>query len=84
MVQTWTGEALVETDASQRNDLYGKIQKRLVEELYPWAFGYVPLEYVAYNQEISGFQWNSMEKVSFYEVIGKSKTGDNFEPSGFC
>ncbi|MHA1212507.1 MAG: ABC transporter substrate-binding protein, partial [Candidatus Heimdallarchaeota archaeon] len=72
MVQSWVEEALVETDTSLRNELYGKIQKRLVEELYPWAFCYVPLEYVAYRNEISGFQWNSMEKVSFYEVNGTS------------
>ena len=58
MVQAWTEEALIETDASQRNILYGKIQKRLVEELYPWAFCYVPMEYVAYSSEISGFRWN--------------------------
>ena len=70
MVQSWVEEALIETNYTLRNNLYNKIQKQLVEELYPWAFGYVPLEYVAYRNDISGFQWNPMKKVSFFGVNG--------------
>jgi ABC-type transport system substrate-binding protein len=65
-VQLLMEVALSETDPTVREALYDRIQELLVEEDFPWAFGYSPYVYNAFNNHVSGFQQNSMSKIYFY------------------
>jgi peptide/nickel transport system substrate-binding protein len=71
-VQLLMEAALIETDHSLRVQYYSRIQQLLVEEDFPYAFGYVPMNHIWYNSEIQGFQMNSMRKLNFLGVTGVS------------
>jgi len=66
MVQTWMDEAAEETDSAARKVLYDKIQKEMVENDKPWAFGYVPAVIDVYVNTLYGFSTNSQQNVWFY------------------
>jgi len=57
---------LEETNQTIRNQIYDDLQQYVVEELRPWAFGYVKYVYKAYDQHLTGFQQNAMGKFYFY------------------
>lgn len=65
-VSQWIQDALIETDAIQREKLYDNIQKRLVEEVYPWAWGTVEKLYTAFHEDLTGFQQNTLERLYLY------------------
>lgn len=67
-VQLWMEKALFERNPARRERLYKKIQKRLVNQVFPWCWGYVRRNYDAYSNEFTGFQSNPMDKVWFYFV----------------
>jgi len=75
-VSQWLKDALIETDPIQREMIYDKIQKRLVEEVYPWAWGTVEKLYTAYHEDLSGFQQNALERLYFYPCKWKKKVPD--------
>ena len=62
----WMQDALIETNPIQREILYDKIQKRLVEEVYPWVWCSVPKLTTAYHEDLTGFQQNALERLYFY------------------
>jgi len=66
-VQLWMEEAVVETDKAKRQELYNKIQKQIVEVDKPWAFGYILKLYYAHHKDLTGFQPNALDMISFYE-----------------
>ncbi|MBA7691170.1 hypothetical protein ES703_99710 [subsurface metagenome] len=66
IVQQWMEEALDEVDQAKRELLYDKIQKRLVEEVYPLAWGTVEKLYYAHHVNLTGFQPNTLEINYFY------------------
>jgi ABC-type transport system substrate-binding protein len=65
-VQLLMEAALSELDPMVREALYDRIQELLIEEDRPWAWGYVPYVYHAYDQHLTGFQQNAMNKFYFY------------------
>lgn len=74
LVQQWMIDALSETDPVAREGIYDDIQQRLVEEVFPWCWGYVKKNYDAYNYKFMGYQSNSLEKVYFYPVTPSDTT----------
>ncbi|MEJ2248461.1 MAG: ABC transporter substrate-binding protein [Candidatus Lokiarchaeota archaeon] len=78
-VQLWMEEALIETDTQIRQDLYNNIQKRLVEEVYPWAFGFTGDNYDVWKSNLIGFPSNHFDRLYLYpcELLGP----DTFELS---
>ncbi|MEJ2249017.1 MAG: ABC transporter substrate-binding protein [Candidatus Lokiarchaeota archaeon] len=65
-VQSWMEQAVKETNSTIQQVLYNKIQKRLVEEVYPWAFGFTGVNYDVWKSDIHGFSSNAMDKAYFY------------------
>lgn len=64
-------EASQETNPTLRENLYDTIQQYLVEDLMPFAYLYVPLNYIAYNSNYTGFEWNPLGIVRFRYVMRK-------------
>lgn len=75
LVQEWMEEALITINPAERKVLYNKIQQRLIEVVFPWAWGYVRRNYDAHSNDFIGFQSNPMDKVWFYSVY-KDTDGD--------
>lgn len=73
--QLWMEEALLETNETIRQDLYNKIQKRYVEEVYPVAFGFSDENSYAWRTDIEGFQPNALEINYFYPCYKNYKNG---------
>ncbi len=76
------GEA--EIDPGVREAIYDEIQRYLVEELMPFAYLMINIQFDAYNSKLSGYQWNPMNKVWFYSVYQstvyiETETGINVE-----
>ncbi|TFF99889.1 MAG: ABC transporter substrate-binding protein, partial [Promethearchaeota archaeon] len=65
-VQAWMEQALVETNPSLRKQLYDQIQQRLIEEVYPLCWGFVPHKYDAHNIKLTGYPSNIVGKTYFY------------------
>ena len=65
-VQLLMEVALTEIDPNAREALYDRIQELLIEEDYPWAWGYVNYIYHAYDNHLSGFQQNGRNMLYFY------------------
>ena len=75
LVQEWMEEALITINPAERKVLYDKIQQRLIEVVFPWAWGYVRRNYDAHSNDFIGFQSNPLDKVWFYSV-DKDTDGD--------
>ncbi|KKN19085.1 hypothetical protein LCGC14_0949330, partial [marine sediment metagenome] len=71
LVQDWMEEALITINPAERKVLYDKIQQRLIEVVFPWAWGYVRKNYDAYSSKFFGFHSNPMDKVWFYPVYSE-------------
>jgi len=69
-VQLLMEEAITETDPSQRELYYARIQQLLVEEDMPMVYGSVPSTEIWYTSEIQGFQMNSLNRLNFHGVSG--------------
>jgi len=65
-VQLLMEKGLAETNATDRATIYSRIQTLLVEEDFPWLFGYSSKVFDAYVVALTGFQTNTMGKVWFY------------------
>lgn len=65
-VQLLMEAALSETDPVAREALYDRIQELLIEEDFPWVWGYSPHRYNAFDNHLTGFQQNAMDKIYFY------------------
>ncbi|MBD3215567.1 MAG: hypothetical protein GF311_23355 [Candidatus Lokiarchaeota archaeon] len=65
-VQTWIEEALTETNQTIREQFYDLIQQRLVEEVYPWCWGMIPLNFDAIDINLVGFPSNAFDRAYFY------------------
>ena len=72
LVQQWMEEALITINPAERKVLYDKIQQRLIEVVFPYAWGYVRRNYDAHSSKFTGFQSNPMDKVWFYTVSSQS------------
>ncbi len=59
---------LEETNPILREAIYDEIQQYIVEDLMPWAFGYVENYYDAYRSEFTGYPSNPMRKVWLLNV----------------
>ena len=57
---------LEETDQAIRKQIYHDLQQYVVEELRPWAFGYVGKNHDAWLATIKGFPSNGMGYAYFY------------------
>ncbi|MFX0081558.1 MAG: ABC transporter substrate-binding protein [Candidatus Hodarchaeota archaeon] len=67
-VQGWIGSAESELDPGARETLYDDIQRRLVEEVFPWCWLFVARNYDAFNNKFVGFLPNPLDKVWFHSV----------------
>jgi len=67
-LESWMEAGLEETNPILREAIYDEIQQYIVEDLMPWAFGYVEKYYDAYRSEFIGYPSNPMRKVWFYNV----------------
>ena len=65
-VQLLMEAGIVETDPITREAIYDRIQELLIEEDRPWVWGYVSNIYHAYNNHLTGFQQNAMNKLYFF------------------
>ena len=66
-VQLLMEAGLSEPDPVAREALYDRIQYLLVEEDRPWAWGYISDYYIAYDNDLTGFQQNALKKLYFYQ-----------------
>ena len=57
---------LEETDQNVREQIYNDLQQYVVEELRPWAFGYVARDHDAWDATMTGFPSNGMGYAYFY------------------
>jgi len=57
---------LEETNQTIRNEIYNDLQQYVVEELRPWAFGYVGKNHDAWLVNLKGFPSNGMGYAYFY------------------
>ena len=57
---------LSETDQEIRKAIYWELQRYVVEELRPWAFGYVGKNMDAFVNELKGYPSNAMGYKYFY------------------
>ena len=64
-VQQWMEQGLSETDPVAREQLYYNIQEKLIEEIYPWCWCYVGLNYDAFDASLRGLQGNAMNNMRF-------------------
>ncbi|MHA1986834.1 MAG: ABC transporter substrate-binding protein [Promethearchaeota archaeon] len=55
-VQQWMEEGVIETNPLIRRQLYYNIQKRLIEEVYPFAWLYSPVWYDVYRSNLRGWE----------------------------
>jgi peptide/nickel transport system substrate-binding protein len=62
---------LQETDQAQRAIIYNNLQQYVVEDLRPWAFGYVGLNHDAWLKTVRGFPSNGMGYAYFYPCYFK-------------
>jgi len=65
-LQNLIDQGYEETDPILRKQIYDEIQRYLVEDLMPWAWGYCPKLYTAYHIDLSGYKQNAMQKLDFY------------------
>ena len=65
-VQLLMEEGLSEPDPVVREALYDRIQELLIEEDYPWIWGYVSKSHRAWVANLEGMPTNSMGKEYFY------------------
>jgi len=68
-VQLLMEAGLSETDPVAREALYDRIQELLIEHDRPWAWGYNSYVYHAYDNHLTGFQQNAMNKLYFYPCV---------------
>jgi len=68
-VQLLMETGISEPDPVAREAIYDRIQELLIEEDRPWAWGYVSYVYHAYNNNLTGFQQNTMDKIYFYPCV---------------
>jgi len=71
-VQLLMEAGLVEINQTKRAMIYSRIQELLIEEDRPLAWGFVPYIFHAYDNHLTGFQQNAMEKLYFYPCEWKS------------
>ncbi|MHA2006195.1 MAG: ABC transporter substrate-binding protein [Promethearchaeota archaeon] len=64
-LQHWMEDAVEETNPDVRERLYDKIQKRLVEELYPCIWWYSPIQFAVFSSNVEGFNPYNTFKVPF-------------------
>ncbi len=72
-LQNLMTQGLAETDPVERETIYDEIQQYLVEDLMPWAYLYVGMSYVAYNNIIANYPFNPMGDVWLYDVKFKTE-----------
>ncbi|MFX1498752.1 MAG: ABC transporter substrate-binding protein [Promethearchaeota archaeon] len=77
-VSQWLQDAIIETDPIQREILYGNIQERLVEVIFPWAWGTAEKLYTAFHEDLTGFQQNTLERLYFYSCKWDRKLPGTF------
>ena len=65
-------DGLQETDQDVRRQIYWDIQKYIVEDLRPWAFGYVGKNYDAWDADLKGYPSNSLGYNYFYPCYWES------------
>ena len=62
-LQTWMEQAVRETNATVREELYYQIQKRFIEEIYPWVMISVPKFSSPYRANLRGYIPNPIKLV---------------------
>jgi len=72
-LQNLITQGLAETDPIEREAIYDEIQQYLIEDLMPWAYLYVGMSYVAYNDIIANYPFNPMGDVWLYDVSFKAE-----------
>jgi len=65
-VQLLMEAGLAETVEANRRKIYNRIQELLVEEDFPWVWGYSSKVFDAYVVGLKGFETNTMGKIWFY------------------
>jgi ABC-type transport system substrate-binding protein len=65
-IQAWAAAALETTDEDERQDLYNKIQEKVIEVNYHWTMGWVGKGFDAWNAGLTGYPQNPFAKVYFY------------------
>jgi len=73
---------LEETNPILREAIYDEIQRYIVEDLMPWAFGYVGNYYDAYQSEFTGYPSNPMRKMWLYNVSFSQYEGGKIHING--
>ncbi|MFX1592564.1 MAG: ABC transporter substrate-binding protein [Promethearchaeota archaeon] len=62
-VQQWMDEALFETNQTAREQLYYKIQERLIEVVYPYAWTFIGKRLDVYLSNLRGWNSNPYKKL---------------------
>ncbi|MFW9827719.1 MAG: ABC transporter substrate-binding protein [Candidatus Thorarchaeota archaeon] len=61
-------QGLTTFDHTARSRIYDDIQQYIVEDLMSYVFLSAALDYIAYDSDFRGYQWNALGKVYFYPV----------------
>ncbi|MFX1267100.1 MAG: ABC transporter substrate-binding protein [Promethearchaeota archaeon] len=67
-LQDLLAQGIVEVDPNMRRTIYNEIQRYLVEDLMPWAFTFSGRNFYAYNDEFTGYEPNTMQKLWFFSI----------------
>jgi peptide/nickel transport system substrate-binding protein len=67
-------QAISTINKDERKILYNKIQKLIIERDFPWVFGFTPITYIAYDEDIKGIEENTF--ISIDEEGASSLKGD--------
>ena len=69
ILEAYMLDGLEETDQNVREQIYNDLQQYVVEELRPWAFGYVSRNHDAWVATMTGFPSNGMGYAYFYPCV---------------
>ena len=67
-VEDWLDEVLTETDAGNREILYSKIVRQIVEIDMPHAFGYHPYQHSVHSADLRNVAYNAMGNFYAYPI----------------
>jgi ABC-type transport system substrate-binding protein len=67
-VEQWLADVLVETDANERDILYSKIVRQIVEVDMPHVFGYHPYQHSIHAADLRGVAYNAMGNFYVYPI----------------
>ncbi|MFX1554105.1 MAG: ABC transporter substrate-binding protein [Promethearchaeota archaeon] len=68
LTQQWMDQAIKDPNPNSRRQLYNKIQKRIIEELFPCILTYTYKNFGIYIRNLRGFNIDPFKRIKFNEI----------------